>query len=1267
MKKIVSTGLSLILILISFFSFAVVATAADLSATLDFITDVRLTDRAGDELGDDIERDAEIILWYSYRIPNELPDDSDVNEGDTFTMDIPAEIAVSAPGDVNLVDDESGQIIGTGHISTDNTIVVTFTSFVDIYSNIHGEFWFELALCDDNIGYDEPETITFNVGASTEPYVIEINFEQPAPPEASIEKSGTYDEDTNEITWRITVNPEELAIHDVQVTDEIADGQTFVPGSVTIGDPASAADPANYDYTDGVLTYTFDGTVSTEQVITFRVTLDDSEFQFEDAHGETVTEGNSATFYHDGEVVVSNAAEVDVPVNYIDKSGYYDGIDRQIDWTVTINSNGVSIPDALLTDQFPGALDTASFVIDGVPIADITADTNFTLTAADTFTYAFGAIDEPHTITYSTDVDPDRYETNGSTTYTNRAWLTGTDVPDNADDSVGIGVTSRVVRKTGVSYDPATAEIVWRIYVNENAITIDDCVITDEIGIGQEYVTDSATISGGADASGFAYTAADLSDTEKTGTLTYTFSGSISEAYTITFRTRATVDEDISTNKSTRYYNTAKIGGSNIPDSESTGNRMVTSNVINKDGTDYDFVTKRVTWEIVVNDNEMPLDGVVVTDHISDGQEYVAGSAMISGGADASGFAYDSGSKTLTYTFSGTITDTYTITFETQITDTSIFAENGDVTISNAATLTHDAVPGDVETSGSQTVTSTVISKEGDYTTGNQYIDWTVIVNVNNIPLSSGVITDQFEGGLTLDTVSVQLFHLVVHADGSTEAGTEIPLDGDNVVYDFDTRTLNFSIPTPISGGYMLTYRTIVTDKEQSPFSNEASFAGTGTVQRGESDPINVGWSGSGSTGTGEVGSITVYKVDSDNTSKYLEGCEFTLLDRYGNVSQRSITDGTGSVLFNWLRFDVNYTVVETSPPEGYLPNDEEYTFQIASSADEKDIEYTYADESIKGRIILHKYDMSMRPVENTGFTLYAADDTTFENPLATAYSNADGEVVFEDVPYGSYVIRETDPATGYYGSEDTLSAEIDTDGEVIDAGYIQNEAMLGTILLTKTEGDGETPLAGALMGLYRVGADTPVQTQRSDADGAVMFENVVIGDYVIREIEAPEGYALSDQELEVSLTEDGQTLDAGDYINDRLSTIILTKVGEDEKTPLAGALMGLYVVGEDTPLQTQRSDDTGAVVFEEVVIGDYVIREIDAPTGYSLSERELEVALTENGDTVDAGTFVNEKIHSPETGDNVGLYIALCAVGLAGLATVIIADRVKRKRRRQV
>jgi uncharacterized surface anchored protein len=225
---------------------------------------------------------------------------------------------------------------------------------------------------------------------------------------------------------------------------------------------------------------------------------------------------------------------------------------------------------------------------------------------------------------------------------------------------------------------------------------------------------------------------------------------------------------------------------------------------------------------------------------------------------------------------------------------------------------------------------------------------------------------------------------------------------------------------------------------------------------------------------------------------------------------------------------------------------------------------------------------------------------------------------------------------------------------------------MLGTILLIKTEADAKTPLAGALMGLYRVGTDTPVQTQRSNAAGAVTFENVVIGDYVIREIEAPVGYALSDQALEAALTEDGQTLNAGSYINDRLSAIALTKVGDDGKTPLAGALMGLYAVGEDTPLQTQRSDDTGAVVFENVAVGNYEIREIEAPTGYSISARVLDAALTENGITLDAGTFVNEKERSPETGDSAGLYIALFAAGAAGLALVLVVDRAIRKRRRQ-
>ena len=1098
--------------------------AADVSDTLDFITGVSLTNRDGTPLGDNVSKDAELMLTYTYAIAN----DADVDAGDTFTIDVPDAILISVPGGFDLTDVESGQIIGTGVITTSNTITITFTSFVDIYSNIHGSFWFDLAFDEDGIGYDDPAEITFEVGEQTEPYIIEIDFDQPAPPEASVQKTGSYNATTDEITWSITINSENLTIHDVIISDDIALGQTYVADSLKIN--GVDADIADYTYIDDTLTYTFPDTITTQQVLTFRVSIDDSEFIFDDAHGETIIEGNSANFTHDGTTLISEVANVNVPVDFIHKSGSYDSTDKQIDWTITVNNNQIHIPDAVLSDTLPTGLtlDEDSIEVDGTPLT--LPNGNFTWTSADTFTYNFGDINETHTFTFSTDVDADLYLSNGSTTYTNNAILTGTNVPNNATDGQGVGVSSTVIRKTGMSYNPATAEITWRIIVNSNQVLIEDAVISDEIRIGQEYVDGSFSITAGSVSGSMLYTPASIDDPDKTGTLTYTFDDDINSTYTITFRTHVTDPENYATNSSIRYYNTAAIAGTNIPGSSSTGNRLANSNVLSKTGTDYNYVTRELTWTITVNNSGMPLSDVVVIDEIPIGQEYVSYSTTLDCTFDYTPAASGDPDKTgtLTFTANSAIDQSYTITVVTKLTDLSIFETNGDKILTNSASLTHDLIGGEVTTSGNRTIQNTVISKTGDYSSGDQYIDWTIKINTNNIALSSAVITDVLQEGLELDSISVQLHHLITNPDGSTTIGSEVALESENVQYDFATRTFTFTIPSPVSGAYALTFRTIVVDKTQSPFTNQADFNGTGTIQDGTSEAIVVAWAGSGNTGVGEVGSITVYKVDSDDETKFLEGCTFGLIDRYGNMIQQSTTDSTGAALFNWLRFDVDYTVVEITPPEGYLISDEEYTFQIGSADEEKDIAYTYADDEIKGTITLTKYDLNEAPVEGTEFTLYDSDDQA----VAVAYSDVNGLVTFNVIAYGEYYIKETQPALGYYSSDTILYATISEDGDVVDAGVVTNEPMLGNIQIKKTTRDGTTPLAGATLGLYRVGSETPIMTDVSDGNGNVIFTDVVIGNYIIKEITAPKGYLLSDQEIEVSLREVGETVDAGILIN---------------------------------------------------------------------------------------------------------------------------------------
>ena len=674
-------------------------------------------------------------------------------------------------------------------------------------------------------------------------------------------------------------------------------------------------------------------------------------------------------------------------------------------------------------------------------LLDGIASTAFT-TSGQVINFNLGAISERHTIKYSTTVEAAAFLSNTDKTYTNLATLTGTGVPENATSGIGVGVPSSLIEKVGTSYNKVTGEITWKITVNNNQITITNAVITDLITIGQQYVINSATING-TPSGAFTYTPALVGDTTKTGTLTYAFGTPITTSYVITFRTKVIDPKVYAANADKTYSNTASITGTEIPQSNSKGSQRVISQVLNKTSIAYDYVTRIITWQVVVNNNVMSLDNVILTDNIPKGMEYITGSETITGAAPISGFAYTPAligdtlkSGTLTYTFAGTVTEKYTITFQTKLTDLSIFKTNGDKTIENTASLVHDLVPTGITSKGTRVIKNTVVSKKANYTPGKKYIDWTVDINANEIPIYNAVITDQLQEGLALDTTSVHLFQQHMQPNGTPTLGAEIPLTAFNVAYDVTTRLFTFNMPVTATGAYQLVFRTDVTDKTKSPFTNQVKFNGTGTDQIVGSGSTPVLWAGSGSSGGGEIGSLTVLKIDSVDSNQKLAGAKFDLIDKYGNKIQEATSDINGELKFDRLRFNVPYTLTEIVAPIGYKLSDENYIFTIdGAKGSLKDIQYQFKNTKKAGDIRFAKIGNDGKFLQGAEFTLYNAENVI----IATATSGINGEVLFSQIPLGSYSVKETKAPAGYTLSTLNKTVEINEDGNTYYLGTFTN------------------------------------------------------------------------------------------------------------------------------------------------------------------------------------------------------------------------------------
>jgi LPXTG-motif cell wall-anchored protein/uncharacterized repeat protein (TIGR01451 family) len=1239
LKKKLSIFMVLVIVVCQVLNIAPImeANAMDITGDFPFITEVRLTGNDGNPINESsnpISKNSEVKLNYKFTIPNQ----GTVKKGDTYTMKIPKEIQIISILNFPITLD-NGDTIANVMIETNGNVTITFTEFAENNSNVSGFFYIDTQFDPDQIGGASPVPITFEVGGNTPPVVINVNFEQPEVPDASVIKYGEYDPSTNEITWEVTVNPEGVKVNDAEILDNIPEGQEFIPGSVTINGTDADIANYNYDYSNNRLNYKFPSVIETEQVITFKTkVVNPKAFESE---GATVYEYNKAIFNHDGTSVESNEASVEIYTDFIRKDGEYDAATKRINWTIYVNNNAQNIPNAVITDDIPNGL---TFTPGSVKIDGNQTEDNFSL-VGQKFTYTFpSAINEPHRIEFLTDVtDGDAFNSNTGKTYNNKATLTGDGVPGNASDENGVGVPTSIISKQGAGYNPATGEITWKVTINSNKIAIKNPVVTDEIRLGQQYVDGSATIDKEVPGGSFNYVKAAEGDANKTGTLTYTFNGDINETYTITFRTKVTDPKVYAGNmegysyNNQDYYNEATLTGDNIKESNASNWQYLKSEVINKSSQDYNYVTREITWKIVVNKNKMILPNAYIIDNIKEGQEFVQGSVMINGSpAEPSNYVYDETAKTLRYNFPSEIKDEQVITFNTKITDLSIFNTNGEKEFENTAKLITDLVPGGVESTGKGTINSTLIGKSADYTKGNSYIDWNVTINSNKMLIKDAVLTDILEEGLELDTTSIKLYKQILKSSGNLEKGEEVVLNQSNVKYNAETREFTFILPSSTEEAYILTFRTDVVDKSKSPFTNNISFKGTGITQSSTSGNVDVIFQGAGGGGVGETGSIKVTKVDKNNENIKLEGAVFELLDKYENVIKTSEpTDSTGEVVFNKLKFDIDYYIREKVAPTGYTLSSESYKFQVKNINDEKNIAYNYKnekiidkDKKITGEIEFFKVGENNTPLKGAEFTLYKLSDTSYTNPLATAISDENGKVNFKNVEYGEYAIKETKAPEGYIPSRKILTATITEDGKVVKANpeSISNTKIRGNIEFTKL-GEDKNPLQGAEFNLYKetdANFENPVATATSDENGRVEFKNIEYGKYAIKETKAPEGYVLSSEVLSAAITENGSTVKANpeSISNTKIrGNIDFTKVDED-KNPLQGAEFSLYKEADtnfENPVATSTSDENGKVNFENVEYGNYTIKETKAPEGYVLSSELLSAAITENGSTVKA------------------------------------------------
>lgn len=361
---------------------------------------------------------------------------------------------------------------------------------------------------------------------------------------------------------------------------------------------------------------------------------------------------------------------------------------------------------------------------------------------------------------------------------------------------------------------------------------------------------------------------------------------------------------------------------------------------------------------------------------------------------------------------------------------------------------------------------------------------------------------------------------------------------------------------------------------------------------------------------------IKIVKVDGDN-DKALQGAKFQIFKSdKTTVVTKATTDSKGEIVVNDLEVGTYY-VQEYEAPRGYVLDQTLYPLNLNENG--KTFELKVLNNKSAGELEIIKSDLdSGELLDGATYQILAEDGTT----VVKTGTTAEGKVTFT-LPYGNYFYQETKAPSGYILDETKHAFSITENGQKITETRT-NEKMKGNILIKKTNEDGEV-LAGVKFKILQSDKRTEVKTIVTDAKGEAKIENLPVGKYYYQETETSDKYVLDDEIKELNLTTHKQLLEINVVNKKAKGSLKVIKKSKDGNKPLANAEFTVYD-SKDKAVISAKTNDQGEVVFNDLLVGEYYVKETKAPTGYILNTEKVSFNITREGEVI-TKTILNDKI----------------------------------------
>lgn len=249
---------------------------------------------------------------------------------------------------------------------------------------------------------------------------------------------------------------------------------------------------------------------------------------------------------------------------------------------------------------------------------------------------------------------------------------------------------------------------------------------------------------------------------------------------------------------------------------------------------------------------------------------------------------------------------------------------------------------------------------------------------------------------------------------------------------------------------------------------------------------------------------VTLTKTDITGAEK-LPGALIEVYDAEGSIIYREYTDANGEIP-DIPVVSGTYTFKETYAPSGYALNTAIKTFTVTADGQ------VHGDTVIRdevNRVTLKKIRQNGEALAGAVFGLF----NELGDQVQEATSDADGFVVFQQIPYGRYAIRELSAPYGYHPSAKTWEVTVDGTYQnpigLLDT--VVNEDAPGRIRILKQDELDQHVIAGVRFDIYSVdeagNAADCVAQMTTNEQGIAESPELFPADYIVMEHAAPTGY----------------------------------------------------------------------------------------------------------------------------------------------------------------